>query len=226
MCECERVYCAIPDTTCDGGVGKKWWINCWHGCCSVSNDPPGGGGGDCDTCYVGKYTCRDNCLECPTEEYAGNCVGGQKYCKTISCACCDQQTVIDGVFDDGICRTKDNRIKVWGWACDEDDYEQALDIHVFIGNNFHFSGVADIPAEEAVGDKCGGHRNHRFDIVSPDPYPKGNYSVGVKAINIGEGEDVFLKNSQWLYHVQPTYLKVALTHILSKRKDKNIWLGM
>ncbi len=79
-----------------------------------------------------------------------------------------------------------------GWACDADDYNQALDIHFYRDGPFGSGGVfignvsAFQPREAAVGAACGGNPNHGFVFNTPDSLKDGiSHSIYAYAINIG-----------------------------------------
>jgi len=196
-CECDEYcyqHCCVPDPTpsCStppSGPGEPW-------------TPPS----TCSGCSVDNYTCRDSCLECPKEEHAGWCTNGQHYCRTKSCGCCSSTPPPNtkspkGWLDSAACNA-DGKITVSGWTCDADDYSVALDVHVYMdgkagsGGTLISSGTANIPAEEAVGGQCGGKRDHRFYITTPDSVPGGTYEIYAYGINIGSaGSNELLSGS-------------------------------
>jgi hypothetical protein len=81
-----------------------------------------------------------------------------------------------------------------GWACDADNYNQALDIHFYRdgpaggGGTFIGSVSASQPREAGVGAECGGNSNHGFIFATPDSLKDGNsHAIYAYVINIGSG---------------------------------------
>src|SRR3989344_4139300 len=79
-----------------------------------------------------------------------------------------------------------------GWTCDPDDYNQAITVHFYkdgpVGGGGVFVGAAtaNLARESAVGDQCGGNRNHGFSFPTPDSLKDGNaHQVYAYALNIG-----------------------------------------
>jgi len=81
----------------------------------------------------------------------------------------------------------------WGWACDADDYNQALEIHFYAEGSdgeiiFLGSAIADQLGEAGIGAVCGGYTGHRFVFPTPDSLKNGKiYAIYAYAINIGSG---------------------------------------
>jgi len=81
----------------------------------------------------------------------------------------------------------------WGWACDADDYSEALAVHFYAkdlagGEIFLGGAMADQSGEAGVGAICGGYKGHRFVFPTPDAVKNGKtYSIYAYAINIGTG---------------------------------------
>lgn len=81
----------------------------------------------------------------------------------------------------------------WGWACDADDYSEALEIHFYARGSdgsiaFLGSTIANQPGEPGIGARCGGQLAHRF--VFPTPHSIKNskdYTIYAYAINVGSG---------------------------------------
>jgi len=93
-----------------------------------------------------------------------------------------------GTFDSVSCQL------IQGWACDPDDYNQALAIHVYIdgpaggGGTLLTTTTANVPREAAVASACGGNANHGFSVAVPTGiFQTGNRPIYVYAINIGSG---------------------------------------
>ena len=77
---------------------------------------------------------------------------------------------------------------IGGWACDESDYNQPIEVHIYDGNNFLVSTTANIYAEQDVCNECGGNCNHRFQISLPSGLRDGNtHQIEAYGINIGGG---------------------------------------
>ncbi len=88
-----------------------------------------------------------------------------------------------------------------GWTCDADNYNQSLAIHVYEGpqggprGSLITTGTANVQREVAVGNQCGGNRNHGFDIPLPDSTIDGNIKdIYAFAINPNGGNPL-LNNS-------------------------------
>ena len=73
----------------------------------------------------------------------------------------------------------DNQIygdKLAGWACNSKDFSQSLDYRVYINNPKDLGGTligtenANVNAEQAVADKCGGYNTRRFAFSVPGQY--------------------------------------------------------
>jgi uncharacterized repeat protein (TIGR01451 family) len=77
-----------------------------------------------------------------------------------------------------------------GWACDADNFNQALDIHLYDGpagsGRFIGSFKADQPREAAIGAQCGGNSSHSFLANIPTWLKDGQvHDIYGYAINIG-----------------------------------------
>ncbi len=81
----------------------------------------------------------------------------------------------------------------YGWACDTDNYNQAIDIHFYKDGpagtgTFIGSANANLPREAAVGAECGGNSDHGFTFNTPDSLKDGvSHTIYVYALNIGAG---------------------------------------
>ncbi len=89
-----------------------------------------------------------------------------------------------------------------GWACDANNYNQALDIHFYKDGPFGSGGVfigsvsANQPREAAVGAECGGNSNHGFVFPTPNSLKDGVlHSIYAYAINIPSGDNPLLSDS-------------------------------
>jgi hypothetical protein len=81
-----------------------------------------------------------------------------------------------------------------GWACDADDYSQALAVHFYAdgeagnGGTFLGAATADLSREAGVAAACGGYGSHGFSFTTPDIFKDGYpHTVYVYAINTGLG---------------------------------------
>ncbi len=89
-----------------------------------------------------------------------------------------------------------------GWACDKDNYSQALNIEFYADNPKGSGGVylgntnANLVREQAVGAQCGGNRSHGFNFATPATLSDGKpHKIYAYATNIGEGKTRILNNS-------------------------------
>ena len=79
-----------------------------------------------------------------------------------------------------------------GWACDPDDFNSAIDVHLYKDNPVGAGGIllsivrANFQREAQVGLQCGGNSNHGFSFTLLDSLKDGkNHSIYAYAINIG-----------------------------------------
>ncbi|MBI2888929.1 MAG: hypothetical protein HYY60_01325 [Parcubacteria group bacterium] len=83
-----------------------------------------------------------------------------------------------------------------GWACDSDNYANPIDVHFYSDSTFVGATNADIVAEQAVADACGGYANHRFSFPTPSFLNDGNsHNIYAYAINIPDGSNPQLSGS-------------------------------
>ena len=84
---------------------------------------------------------------------------------------------IDGV-DSGSCR-------VWGWACDKDNYNKQLLINILYGSKLLGQTKAEWYSPDMAG-VCGGTFRHRFDYTFPyNSYVRGRtVDITARAYNI------------------------------------------
>ncbi|TSC98119.1 MAG: hypothetical protein Greene101449_975, partial [Candidatus Peregrinibacteria bacterium Greene1014_49] len=95
-----------------------------------------------------------------------------------------------GYLDAGIT----NCDMIRGWTCDADNFNQALQTHIYDGpaggQNLLGIVTADKPRESQVGIHCGGNSTHGYEFPTPaslkDGQPHQLYAYG---INIGPGTD-------------------------------------
>lgn len=94
-------------------------------------------------------------------------------------------TAPNGNFD-GITSGSDSYL--WGWTCDPNDYNAALLVHLVFYKNGNTGNTpvtrwirAGVQREQAVGDVCGGNRNHGFQY-SLDPELKAALGSGTHSI--------------------------------------------
>lgn len=85
---------------------------------------------------------------------------------------------------------------ITGWACDADNFNQALEIHIYkdgqAGSGAAGLGgyIANVPREAAVGAQCGGNSVHGFSIPYPDAWKDGAaHTIYTYAINVGGGNN-------------------------------------
>jgi hypothetical protein len=89
-----------------------------------------------------------------------------------------------------------------GWTCDPDNYAQAIDVYFFkdgpyaLGGTLIGSTTANLQREQAVGDQCGGYRNHGFVFNTPDSLKDGiSHTIYAYAINTPAGNNPQLSGS-------------------------------
>ena len=90
-----------------------------------------------------------------------------------------------------------------GWACDADNYNQAIDVHFYKdkpaenGGTFVGKATANLQREAAVGGQCGGNSSHGFSFTIPESLKDGvRHKVYAYGINIGQsGENPLLSQS-------------------------------
>ncbi len=90
---------------------------------------------------------------------------------------------------------------IQGWACDSDNFSQALNIHLWEGaaggsgsRLLTNSLQADQAGEANIGAKyCGGYNNHRFSYpISNELKDSRNHDIYAYAINTPAGDNTFL----------------------------------
>ena len=94
-----------------------------------------------------------------------------------------------------------------GWTCDPDAYGAALDVRFYADGEpgtgtFLGTASAGQTREQAVGDLCGGARNHGFAFSLPASVRDGRpHSVYTYAVNIGDGSNVQLTGSPKTFQI-------------------------
>ena len=89
----------------------------------------------------------------------------------------------------------------YGWACDPDSYAAALEVRFYLDGapgtgSFLGNPTASSTREAAVGDVCGGTRDHGFAFTLPQSVHDGQtHSLYAYAVNIGDGDNVELTGS-------------------------------
>ncbi|MFZ2455588.1 MAG: CARDB domain-containing protein [Candidatus Altiarchaeia archaeon] len=92
-----------------------------------------------------------------------------------------------GYFDGADCGS------VAGWACDPNDYSQALSVHFYADGpagtgSFIGSATADQPGDAGVAAQCGGIAGHGFGFLLPASLKDGvSHTIYAYAINIPSG---------------------------------------
>jgi hypothetical protein len=82
--------------------------------------------------------------------------------------------------------TIDGQGTAYGWACDPNDFNAALQIHFYEGGTYIGATTANTGREPAVGDRCGGNPNHGFAFALPVSVRDGrSHALYAYAINIG-----------------------------------------
>jgi hypothetical protein len=89
----------------------------------------------------------------------------------------------------------------YGWACDPDSYAAALEVRFYLDGapgtgSFLGNPTASLTRESAVGDACGGSRNHGFAFTLPQSVHDGQaHQLYAYAVNIGDGNNAQLSDS-------------------------------
>jgi|GEM_PF-6128469 len=65
-----------------------------------------------------------------------------------------------------------------GWACDPDDFSSSVMIHLYEGDNFLGTTVANLAREAAVGEQCGGNCYRGFQVQLY--LPPGEHTIVAK----------------------------------------------
>jgi hypothetical protein len=88
-----------------------------------------------------------------------------------------------------------------GWTCDSTDYSTAIDVYFYkdgeIGTGTPLgSTIANKQREQAVGDSCGGNRNHGFVFITPNSVKDNQqHTIYAYANDIPSGNKVQLSGS-------------------------------
>jgi len=81
---------------------------------------------------------------------------------------------------------------IYGWACDPDNFAQAIDVHVYEGNTMIMGAAANASRVDAAA-ACGGYGSHGFSFALPVSLKDGkSHTLTTYAINIGQGQNVAL----------------------------------
>ena len=141
----------------------------------------------CTINNCGSGPCTTNADCCGSS--GGYCIGG--LCKQADGSCGGGGNDPIG-WHDG---TDNPSCTTGGWTCDADNYSTALTVKFYTNiNRTNYVGetTANITREEAVGDNCGGNRNHGFNSTLPAGTSGDIYAY---AINIEGGSDKLLSGS-------------------------------
>ena len=135
----------------------------------------------CADINVGYGACSPFKASCDTT-YDSACPGPSAY---MIWTVVTKDNTPTGWFDGASCTN--GIVNVTGWSCDGDNWSQALNIYVYSDGNSIGSGVASIPAEQAVADLCGGTYNHRFNFNATTTVTPGTHTINVYTQNISSG---------------------------------------
>lgn len=136
---------------------------------------------------------KDSCGK-PVYAYGINIGGGSHTLLTQSgrtVPCNDPRGVLDGITTAG---------RAWGWACDRDDPNASIAVHLYVGGPAGsgapgYSVTANIASEAAVMWECAGGKAHRFSITLPGGAANRGKRVYAYGINLAGGKNVPLANS-------------------------------
>lgn len=195
--QCNWVNCDYQEYRCTGlGLYRSCqWITIPKLCCRI----PQAGGGSCTCCFEGG--CYFNCDGSGGGGGGGGSVScgdgtcnGSETCGTCAadCGACPTPPPVEydpvGNHDAATCNT------ISGWACDQNNYSQALTIHFYMnapydsGGTFIGSTTANIAREAAVGAQCGGNVSHGFSFATPINVKDGfAHAIYAYAIDIPSG---------------------------------------
>ncbi len=91
---------------------------------------------------------------------------------------------------------------ITGWACDKNNYSEALTVEFYADNPKDAGGIflgntiANIPRESVVAQMCGGRRAHGFSFTTPASLANGRpHKIYAYANNIGLGSTVLINDS-------------------------------
>jgi hypothetical protein len=92
-----------------------------------------------------------------------------------------------------------------GWTCDPDDPSQPLHVHFYVDGSFVGQVYANLTREPAVGDACGGWRNHGYNFILPESVRDSQArTLSVWAINVGPGDHRQLNGSPRGFVLDPS----------------------
>ncbi len=172
-----------PAPTSTPQPGTMWCGNCDNSTCILGNPTQCAGVGDTD----GNGSCSGNCGgPVPTTPPSDNPAIGWH----------------DGP---GSCVLN-------GWACDPDNYAQALTVNFIEGANLVGSTVANVPAEAGVSGSCGGFANHRFNGYSVPNSLRDGLAHSIQARAVGTtGIDTILSGNPQSVTCTPTCNAATIT---------------
>jgi hypothetical protein len=174
---CADVRGADEFLSCNGSC--QWSTNSSHGCLnrfspSCSNDTSGRSGNCCSACGSNPT---------PTTGSGG---GGGPVPTSPPCSgdCNPAKGNNDGLYagDASLCQ-------IAGWACDPDDYNRSINVHIYEGGTFLTGGNASVYRGDvaAAGWACGGTGNHGFVMNLPASIKTGTghaitaYALGINS---------------------------------------------
>lgn len=104
-----------------------------------------------------------------------------------------------------------NSLSTWGWACNPADYDEPVWIHFYKEDGAYMGAtLADDFREEAVGNKCGGFRNHGFDWDYPESLKDGKtHQIYAYAINSKGEYNPLLTGSPISIYIPPTNINIS-----------------
>ncbi len=88
--------------------------------------------------------------------------------------------------------------KAYGWSCDASNYDHTVQVDMWINGWAQYVGFAraNVPAETAVADACGGRPNKRFEFILPTSLYNGVLTdLHAWGINTGTGSNTQLGTS-------------------------------
>lgn len=171
-------------TTCGARGG------CSSGCCPSAPD------GYTGQCWVCETYCYDEVQKVCTPDWTYcNAHGGNPTCPHEGWGCgCGQSSTTPptsydpvGYFDFASCPGA-----ATGWACDQSDFNAALNVEIYIDGSLYTTITANYSRADVAGS-CGNTSLHGFNWSIPAALYNGSaHTIYVKAKNTGSGNDVTL----------------------------------
>lgn len=99
-----------------------------------------------------------------------------------------------GFLDRALCTVPPGIGTIYGWTCDPDNFNTALNVNFYEGTNKIGSALANKQREQGVGLQCGGNVFHGFEFPMPASLKTGEHKIYAKAINTPPGTNPILRS--------------------------------